>query len=295
MYILWESGEVTSLVLPHLKSTYISSGKPDVNFSTSNYLYIGTDNHKSDQRTLMSFDLDLLPMDIIVESALLKMYADISVDKSEASYFTPFLITSCWEEENVTWNLRPQINTSIEGETVQVSSSEWYTWDITNIAEIWINNRKDNNGLMIIASDDKIGNVKRFHSSKGFYYKNYRPVLEIKYDFKNRFLISSRSTVNNIKNHITEDTICFSSWQNTSIYSTYTFFVQNIGNYPADIYVQVSPDRTAIFEEQAMYNIAPGCTEAIVPQRYGFFSRLAFKSYFLGRKTSLMIWFQAQV
>ena len=285
-----------SIVLPYLKSTYISSVKPESNFIASYYLYAGTDSHGTGHnRILISFDLCLLPMDIIIESAILKMYADVSGDTSTEGCFTPYLITSCWEEDDVTWNVQPTVDQLIAGKSAQVAASEWYSWDITNIVEAWVNQKAENNGLLLKATEDKIGDLKRFHSSRGFYYKNFRPVLEVKYDFKNRFLLSSRNTVCNLFKYTAEDNVCFSSWQNSSVYSTYTFFVQNTGNYPANIYVQVSPDRSAIFEEQAMYNIAPGDTEAIVPQRFGFFTRLAYKSYVLGRKTSLMIWFQAQV
>lgn len=285
-----------NVVLPHPECTYISSENPDTNFAASNYLYVGTDKSGSDQhRIILSFDLSLLPTDIKIESAVLKMYADYYSDKSSVSCLTPYLITSCWEETDVTWSLQPGINQTVYSDSVLVTSSEWYTWDITNMVEAWMNKNTKNYGLMIKSSEDKYGDLKRFQSSRGFYYKNLRPILEIDYDFKNRFLLSSRNTINNVKKHITEDNLCFSAWQNTSIYSTYTFFVQNTGTYPAEIYVQISPDMSAIFEEQAVYTVVPGYTEAIVPQRYGFYSRLALKSYLTGRKTSLTIWFQAQV
>lgn len=286
---------MTHLSLLPSQNTYISSGKPDANFSKSNVLYAGVDSQGSVQRALLSFDLCLLPSDIVIDAAVLRMYADNISERTIPAFITPYILTSSWDEKDVNWSNQPVKNTSLAGKTVEVLSYGWYNWDITNIMQVWILNSGSNSGLILESMEDGTRDIKKFHSARSYYYRNYRPYLEIRYSYKNSFSLSSRNTVNVFETYNTLDLLSFSAWQNTSIYSMYTFFIQNTGQNAAQVFIQISPDRTAVYDEAGCSNIPPGSVEAIVPQRFGFFSRVAFKSSFFARSTTLKIWFQAQV
>lgn len=94
--------------------------------------------------------------------------------------------------------------------------------------------------------------------------------------------------------YVTENTINFTEWFNTSNCDVYTFFIHNIGFRAAYIYAQVSPDKTSIINDPYSREILPGETQAIVTQKYGFFTRIAFKSLVIDNKTKIRIIFQAQ-
>lgn len=286
---------MANLILLPCSNTYISSGKPDLNFMHSNLLYIGTDSSGAVYRALILFDLCSLPQDMVVESAVLRIYAGYSAERSRPGFFSPYIITTSWDEESVNWQNQPCTNLSVSGKPVEISSYGWYSMDITSIVQLWILGDGNNNGLMIKSSEDKRLDIKSFHSFKSYYYRNYRPHMEIKFNYKNSFAMSGRGTSNVLESYRTGNTLSFSSWQDTSNYSMYTFFIQNHGNNAASVMVQISPDRAAACDEIEIYNIAPGTVEAVVPQKFGFYTRLAFKSFFYERPTDIKIWFQAQV
>lgn len=287
---------MANLMLTPSENVYISNKKPDKNFSNSSVLYAGTDMQKSFFRALLCFDLSLLPNDIIIEAAALRMYAGQSSEGTVSGFFTPYAITAGWCEKEVTWDNQPEINLSIAGKTVEVAGTGWHTWDVTHLAQVWILGDDRNHGLMIKSQErEESLDLKKFISVKSYYNRTYRPQMELRYNYKNVYTLGARNTSNSYEFFKTSDLCMSTAWKNTSIYSIYTFFVYNSGSNPVHIHVQVSPDRSAVFNEAAEYIVAPGITEAIVPQRFGFFTRLAYKSVFFNRNTTLKVWFQAQV
>lgn len=286
---------MAGLVLLPSQNSYISNNKPESNFSNSSVLYSGINAKGFIFRSLLLFDLILLPQDTLLESAVLSLYTDLGGVKNDAGFFTPYIITSSWNQNEVTWNNQPEINASIAGETKEIIKSGLCSWDIKSIVQVWILNSSKNFGLMLKSSENAAGDIKRFHSLTDYYYKNYRPFIEIRYSHRNQVSIGSRTTTSTIEVSKTSDECKFSSWQTTAAYSTYTFFVQNLGQNPVCVHLQISPDKEAIKNESFVINIPPGNVEALVPQKFGFFTRVAFKSSFSGRSTNLKIWFQAQV
>jgi hypothetical protein len=289
-----EVQEVANLVVHPSQNVFISSGKPHTNFAWSDLLFIGMGSHCCVKRMLIKFDLSLLPPDISIVKCSLKIYAN-NYRHTKASIVTPYALDSDWNEKTVDWNNQPDINKSIIGKTGEVTSTGWYGWDITDIVKTWILDKNNNYGLMLKSYEHKHKDIKLYYSSENFKYKCCSPVLEIKFKKNNSFILFSRCTKNNHKVYKTSDNLKYSFAQNTSAFSMYTFFAKNIGNNPVSVFVQVSPDKHSTFDEAAIYNIPPGKTEAIVPQRYGAYSRLAFKSSASGGNTKLKVWFQAQV
>lgn len=100
--------------------------------------------------------------------------------------------------------------------------------------------------------------------------------------------------INKCGEYVTDDILRYSDWLNTSNSSVYTFFIHNTGFRAAYIYAQVSPDKITIINDPYETEILPGETQAIVTQKYGFFTRIAFKSLVANNITNLKIIFQAQ-
>lgn len=276
------------------ENTYISSKNPIENYGGSRAVYAGMDSSNAVYRTLLYFDLSTIPGDVQIESAVLRMYS--VQDRTSAGQFTACMIESSWDPDNVTWNSQPPIQPPVSGNTVKISASGWYSWNITSMVQLWLADRQRNYGLMIISREDEENfDTHQFHSAQTYFYKEYKPVLEIEYRHKNAVVLSARDTANIIETIYACERNKYSAWQNTSVYSLYTFFVQNRGQYPACIRVQISPDKAAAFDEAAEYLVNPGNVQAIVPQRFGFYTRLACKASLYNRNTKLKVWFQAQM
>lgn len=285
---------MAELLLRPSKSTYISNETPDKNFSLSDYLYMGTDPDCWEYQILLEFDLCLLPKNILITEANLRLYSDSSATGSTAGCFTPYAITSIWDETQVTWDTQPTINKSITGENTIVTSRGWYNWDITNISNPWLIKKNNNHGLLLKAQTENIVNIKRF-----FTYNQLSdacgPSLNIEYETSNTRTLCSRCVKNSFKSYRVNDKLSFSSWQNTSTYNVFTFFVQNMGPDPVNVFIQMSPDRGTIHDDSAIFTIEPCATEIIVSPKYTFFTRLAFKQRSSRDSSTLKVWFQAQV
>ncbi len=286
---------MAELLLRPSKSTYISNEAPDKNFATADYLYVGTDFNCCEYQTLLKFDLCLLPKNVSITAANLRMYSDSIARGSLAGFFTPYAIKSFWNDTQVTWDTQPGINESITGDCTIVSSRGWYGWDITNITKPWLINKHNNHGLLLKTQEESIVDIKRFLTYKTQPNDSCGPSLYLEYETSNTRTLCSRCVKNSLKSYRVNDKLSFSSWQNTSTYSMYSFFVQNMGPNPVDVYIQMSPDRTTIHDDSAIFTIEPSATEIIVSPKYTFFTRLAFKQRSTRDSSTLNIWFQAQV
>jgi len=104
----------------------------------------------------------------------------------------------------------------------------------------------------------------------------------------------SKKVINICREYVTGNSMHYTDWFDTSGCTLYTFFIQNIGCDPAFVFAQVSPDKKAIVNDPFSTDIPPSETKAIVSQKYGFYTRIAFKSLDKCKKTTLNIFFQAQ-
>ncbi len=276
------------MLLP-VQSAYVCSARPDENFHQDGYLYTGIDPHGYKHHTLLQFNFSGLPENTTVKAALLRLYSGHSWEEGHPGL--PFLLASAWDEKTVTWENQPQCADCTPGKTGAISHG-WYYWDISNLVHHWRENDENNHGL-ILQNNGEEGNIRRFHPNAGG--DSYRPALILECDEAEPVLLDNRTTVNRTETHSVGDTPSFSQWQNTSKYDTYTFFARNTGANPARAHVQISPEKCAIFNEAAVYDLLPGGTQAIVPQRYAFHTRLALVTVSPDTRTRVKIWFQAHV
>lgn len=274
--------------------TYISSINPNNNYGRSGCLLSGTHTDRGIYRSLFQFDLNSLSENVVIKSVNLILYADCYDGPTYDGLFTAYLVNSDWYEDVATWNVQPSINTVISGSTVKVSRSGWYTWDITEIAQSWMQNINENYGLLIKSAEDGSIDSKCFLANVNRFNMN-RPYLHLTYDCLESMKLSSRKVYCRKETYQVEDCVQFSEWHNVSKYSMYTFFVQNVGCAPVDIDVQISPNQTAVYNESATYRVLENDTTAITPRQYAFFNRLAFSTDVPNKSTRLKIWFQAQV
>lgn len=282
---------LAELTLIPVQSAYVCNSRPDENFHQAGYLYAGNDSHGHKHHTLLQFDFSGLPENTPIRSASLRLFSNHTGEENHPGL--PHMLASSWDEKTVTWENKPQSTDAPPGRAGAISRG-WYYWDISNLVQYWQENKQNNHGL-VIKYEGEDGCVRRFHPNASGAYGNYRPMLILECDEMEPVLLASREAVSRSEIHHVEDTPSFSTWRNTSRYDTYTFFVRNTGANPAKAHVQISPDKNALFDEAAEYELIPGQTQAIVPQRYAFNTRLSFTTATPCIKTRVKIWFQAHV
>lgn len=146
------------------KDCWLQSGYPNRNHGTNPKLQIkGNDN----RRTLIEFDLSLIPSNSIIESADLQLYL---LNKGTTPQINTSIqrITHEWIEgtgnaqktnDGATWNTYNgtsnwntsggDFDTYIWTITEVSSKDTWYSFDITNLVQSWINNTYKNYGIII--------------------------------------------------------------------------------------------------------------------------------------------------
>lgn len=217
-----------TVILPVTCANYVINKRPSYVFRDKATFSIGVNQKNTVYRVLLYADLDILSNDIDIDSASLKMYAaeDRSTRNDTNTLITPYVITSPWNESEVTWDNQPEINVQIAGSTAEVRTEGWVNFNITNIVKAWINGTFSNHGLLLKSSGDILSDLKKFFSLKTHNYEQYLPVLELKYKFKNPVCISSRNAVSLFEQYRTEDIFLYSKWIDIANYTKCTFFVQ---------------------------------------------------------------------
>lgn len=273
---------------------FISSTKPENIFVNKPFFYIGNKDLFNTYRTLLYFDIDILPADAFIKSAYLCLYCLTSCNKKcSETCITPYPIISSWKSTCVCWNNQPEINTQIKGISQNITSEGWYNFDITEITIHWIQKTILNKGIMLKSEEIAEEDVKRFISSNMC--GSHAPILKIKYYNKDYCYLFGRKSTSFFEQYPTYDYFNYSNWVDTSSFTKSTFFITNLGQNPAVVLVQISPDKYSTVTENQQVVVPPKDTKIIEPMHFSFFSRIGFKSIKAGRPAFLKIWFQGHV
>ncbi|MBN2541299.1 DNRLRE domain-containing protein [bacterium] len=144
------------------KDSYVSSLTPAFNYSANEYLSIGQStfstlgvqraNYVFESYTLRSFlqfDLNALPSDSVVGSAVLKLYQTAPLETS-SFMIGVHQISQDWEESTITWNNQPAYLTASESTvTVPAFVTGWLSWDVTSLVQGWVNGSIANHGIAL--------------------------------------------------------------------------------------------------------------------------------------------------
>ena len=272
---------MAKLIMSPTKIVYIASRVPQWNLNDDGWLFAGQ-GRNSLYRSLLEFDLSPMIDHMDVQKALLGIHSASRCQSHNVAVVTPYYIRSQWEEAEVTWNNQPPINQSIRGVPVRIMPG-WNMLDITPVAQAWSNDADRNFGVMLKTrenSEDVVGfDIQRYQTM---------PALQLFYEECNRHSPQGCFyDVYPVSKHVGH-----SHWKQSCDHNMYTFFVRNMGNSEVELHVQISPDRGAVADENAQYKIMPHQSEAIVPQTFAFFTRLAFKTVEPHATSTIKVWFQ---
>lgn len=137
----------------------IWSDTPTRNDGADYRLSVGTDN-TGIARSLVKFDMSVVPPGTSLASAKLRMYYDneLYVGTNDIT-MEARRVTAAWAENTVTWNssnasfAEVGLSTAVKRADV---TQVWHEWDVRNIAQSWVSGSAQNHGLMVKATDETL-------------------------------------------------------------------------------------------------------------------------------------------
>ena len=167
--------------------TYIREDFPNNPFGASTELQIGKTAGGEELKSLIQFNISSVPQDHTIVNANISIY--ISSIGGNGVNTTIHRITSAWAEAEATWNNKTTSSgwTSAGGDyaslldSENLTSSQWYTFSITEAVRGWVNSTYNNYGLMLVASNPSSGDYIKFYSSDYTTDESKRPKIEIEH------------------------------------------------------------------------------------------------------------------
>ncbi|MBM7861010.1 DNRLRE domain-containing protein [Lentzea nigeriaca] len=149
----------------------IWSDTPTRNDGADYRLSVGTDN-TGIARSLVKFDMSVVPAGTNLTSAKLRMYYDneLHVGTNDVT-MEARRVTAAWAESTVTWNssntafAEAGLSTAVKRANV---TQVWNEWDVRNIAQSWVSGSAQNHGFMVKATDETLNRGGAIHHAAEF-------------------------------------------------------------------------------------------------------------------------------
>ncbi|MHB8793750.1 MAG: DNRLRE domain-containing protein [Thermoleophilia bacterium] len=185
------------------QETWISNSGASLNNGAATDLVVGNHNASSDnRRSLLKFDLSGIPVGSTVNSATMSLYQHAQEDTSTPQLGIYFA-TRSWAEgtgngsstaDGATWNTHDGINSWSTGggdfyataqatATAPDSTSAWLDFEITGLAQNWVDGSISNEGMFVKKSGENpaVRDFKTFYSSDYEGDPSLRPRLVVEY------------------------------------------------------------------------------------------------------------------
>ena len=183
----------------------LTSYYPNNNYSVSNEFLSAAwtcSGNPCNDRSLIKFDLSIIPINATVLSATISLYAHPNQSSGNAAYGPTYgtnnlsylrKITSAWSAGTVTWNTQPSA-TTVNQATLPTSTNthqDYLNIDVKNMVQGMVNNPSTNYGFILQLQNEVPYNCMIFCSSE-FSDSTKRPMLEVTYSTQNVTCISIR-------------------------------------------------------------------------------------------------------
>lgn len=277
-----------------VKDVTINKDMPNKNYNGLPELFIGK-YIGTIYRSLLEFDLSSIPIGYTIAKAEMMLY----IFRNDYNYypkeFSIHRLRQSFEEDTVTYNTQPLIDT-VPYATMVVNNeiNTYIKVDVTNLIQKLYSGRYENNGLMIKVSNESLKSLVVYFS-KEYIYEKYYPYLEISLELPTQ--TSERSIVSSTATGLmTYDDYNYTQAYDMSQATDYTFFVKNTGSLNnANVVVQISPDLINWIDDSAVYSVNNGQMISIVPMTMSKYTRLAYKSSDTSKSTTLDFCIQSQI
>lgn len=152
--------------------TYISYLSPTINYGTSSTSPV-TQRSGNNKRSLLQFDLSRFTAAATIVSANLSLYQN-SFSSLGGPVSAHRLSGGAWSETASSWNNRNTVlawttaggdyeASAVAVTTITAGLVDWFSWDITPLAQDWVSGTYPNNGLIVIP--DTVNSDATFVSS----------------------------------------------------------------------------------------------------------------------------------
>lgn len=281
----------TVIVNPQAEAAQISLAEPSKVFGMLKSMYIGRKNFRQVYRILLKFPISMIPNDCMILKAILKIYVQFTNCRT-SSLFTPFALQEDWSLNTVTWKNQPAFYPMFAGEARYLSREGFYIFNITKPVSMWYNHEIPNYGLIIKNAETQDKTAKQIATITN---SILAPSIEITYAPKCETQVISTRFVSQMEEINTDELYTFSSVMNTALTKTITYHIENLGNTPVEILLQVSANLTDFMNDSSTPKIiAPHDQIYAIPYTFSKYLRIAARNVHPGETSRLKIWYQAQ-
>ncbi len=168
----------TIITLDPIADAYVDSANPTQNYGSATTLYVGSQTASVAGRALFRFNLSSLPTNAIVDSASFQAYLASTSSTPATLSVGVYRITIDWTESGVNWANQPPV-TSIDKSNGVGTTPQYYDWDVTGLAQAWVENPATNFGLELRSETEGSVGWRGFASRESA--PAYRPQLVIDY------------------------------------------------------------------------------------------------------------------
>ncbi|MCB0122367.1 MAG: fibronectin type III domain-containing protein [Caldilineaceae bacterium] len=148
----------TVIEIPVVEDTYVTSNKPDTNWSADPTLYLGYDllqNNDGAERILLNFDISSqVPARAIINNAYIELYEiDATPNGDNPMPNTTRHLNSSWSAPNVTWNSHEPNWGGVDEQGAVPATNGWQQIPVTALVQEWFNGTQPNNGVILIGDE----------------------------------------------------------------------------------------------------------------------------------------------
>ncbi|MFZ5965981.1 MAG: DNRLRE domain-containing protein [Bacillota bacterium] len=278
-------------IAPEIITRQISSREAFKVFGPCKTMYLGKIRANNIYRMLFKFPLSMIPEQCIILKAVLKLYVQ-SVGTYTNSIFTPFIIVQDWSVTTINWNNQPNFSPNISGESVSINRPNFYTFNITEMVQMWYENAIPNYGFIIKNNEIRNGTNKQITTVIN---SNLSPTVEIYYGLKTEIQPPSTIFIEKYEEMNTDELYRFSSVIDMSLTKTITYYIENIGDSDVEAVLQLSPDGIHFFDDAPVNTVIyPNELSYIIPYKFAKYGRLAVRNTQQGQTSTIRIWYQSQ-
>lgn len=145
------------------KDTYLVSGSPNQNFGADTTMDIKGDDNR---RVLIEFNLSTIPSTSRIQTAVLQLY--VTAKGTGTPTVDLYRINNTWIEgtgtgtvtnNGATWNTNNgtanwntaggDYHTTVHANATLAAINTWYSWNITNLVQTWVNGTYPNYGMLL--------------------------------------------------------------------------------------------------------------------------------------------------
>jgi len=158
---------------------YVSSSNINLNFANSQNLYCGRDATGSKYRIFIRpTDINTIPSMATLITAQIELCCNVAGN----GIYNIYQVSESWLE-NCSWSNQPSYSTLIGSVNINGVVGQWYTFDILDVAKLWLIG-SPNYGILIKTAESVVDNIS-FHSSNSAS-AGSRPVYHFVYNNKRK-------------------------------------------------------------------------------------------------------------